>query len=177
MLYGWLPDKKDIQTEWKKKLTTLIVAGITLYLVGWKDEIFDAYKFKKDFEENKKIVSVCDSLIDYKTIGEGAPTFFTGMFNSPWMLEYKQKEHEAWRKKEFHVDSAKAKLSTYLVVGTGMNDQAMKDTIVSMINWYSKEKANTITEKKFKFNFAKSFKDEMTRYKIVDGQLVRMATF
>jgi len=185
MLNGWLPDIQDFKGEGKKRIVTLVLAGISLWLVGWKDDIFSAYKFKKEYDERVKMVDVADSVINYKTTGPGAPLFLGKMFNSPYMLEHKEKEKKQWTEESFHKDSAKAKMSTYLVMGTGMNRKAMEDTLVSMINWYKDHKKEVIDEKKFDREFKKefdkkfsrAFRDEIKYYEVRDGQMIKVAHF
>jgi len=59
--------------------------------------------------------------------------FMMGIMNSPWMIDYKRKERDDLIKKSLHKDSSKVKMSASLVLKTGMNKEAMEDTIASMI--------------------------------------------
>lgn len=61
--------------------------------------------------------------------------FLTSIMDSPFMLDYKKHEKEEVIKEALHQgDSTKVKLSANLVAKTGMNKQAMADTLASIIS-------------------------------------------
>jgi hypothetical protein len=53
--------------------------------------------------------------------------------NSPFMLDYKRDQKKEWADAELHKDQSKLKFSGTLVSKTGMNKEAMSDTLANMI--------------------------------------------
>jgi hypothetical protein len=70
-----------------------------------------------------------------------SPEVLGKAMNSPFMLDYKRDQKKEWSDTELHKDQSKLKFSGTLVSKTGMNKEAMSDTLASMINEHCKNKS------------------------------------
>jgi len=62
-----------------------------------------------------------------------SPVVLGKAMNSPFMLDYKQDQKREWEQIELNKEDSKLKFSYSLVNKTGMNKDAMSDTLASMI--------------------------------------------
>jgi hypothetical protein len=83
------------------------------------------------------IENFIDERIEVKIV---SPEIMKKAMNSPFMLDYKMDQKIEWADSELHKDENKLKLSGTLVLKTGMNKDAMADTLASMIKLHCEEK-------------------------------------
>ncbi len=69
-----------------------------------------------------------------------SPVVMSKAMNSSFMLDYKMDQKREWADSELHKDENKLKFSGTLVSKTGMNKDAMSDTLASMIKLHCEEK-------------------------------------
>lgn len=62
-----------------------------------------------------------------------SPVVMSKAMNSPFMLDYKMDQKREWADIELHKSESHLKFSGTLVSKTGMNKEAMSDTLASMI--------------------------------------------
>ena len=69
-----------------------------------------------------------------------SPSTMGKAMNSPFMLDYKKAQKKEWTETELNKEDGHLKFSGTLVSKTGMNKQAMSDTLASMIKDHCKNK-------------------------------------
>jgi len=122
--------KDDLIDGWFKWL----VAAIILFFTTQGEKIYDKFNTGIKIQEEIAFKNQVDSLAGVKLMKMSKSNeFMMGIMNSPWMIDYKRKERDDLIKKSLHKDSSKVKMSASLVLKTGMNKEAMEDTIASMI--------------------------------------------
>jgi hypothetical protein len=123
--------KDDLIDGWLKWL----IAAIILFFTTQGEKIYNKFDTGIKIQEEIAFEHKVDSLAGVKLMKMSKSNeFMMGIMNSPWMIDYKRKERDDLIKRSLHKDSTKVKMSASLVLKTGMNKEAMEDTIASMIN-------------------------------------------
>lgn len=123
--------KDDLIDGWLKWL----IAAIILFFTTQGEKIYNKFDTGIKIQEEIAFEHKVDSLAGVKLMKMSKSNeFMMGIMNSPWMIDYKRKERDDLIERSLHKDSSKVKMSASLVLKTGMNKEAMEDTIASMIN-------------------------------------------
>lgn len=127
---GFLPSKKEWSEGWKKWL----VGAIILLVVTKSEYFYDMIQFGEETKKNTEIKNLIKDELRYHTTGDGSHDFMDSLMNSKYMNSYKIVQQQKLITYVMNSeDSTRLKMSAKLAQKTGMNIDAMIDTLAVMI--------------------------------------------
>jgi len=121
----------DFLNSLKGKIIGAVCGVLCVFLIAKWDYVVKTFNYGKETKADIEFNNKLDSALTLKIQSKD---FMSKVMTSPFMIDYKRDQHNEFINESLRKDSSKVKMSAYLSLKTGMTNEAVMDSLVSLLN-------------------------------------------